>query len=101
MDRSGLLRKRVVVAEPFAEHGLAVLREAGIEVESLVGRSRAELVAALAEADRLTVRSETGVDRALLAAAPWLTVVARAGVGVDAIDVGAATEAGILVLNTP
>jgi D-3-phosphoglycerate dehydrogenase len=101
MDRSGLFRKRVVVAEPFAEHGLAVLREAGIEVESLVGRSRAELVAALAEADGLIVRSETRVDRALLAAGPRLTVVARAGVGVDAIDVDAATEAGILVLNTP
>ena len=101
MDRSGLFRKRVVVAEPFAEHGLAVLRAAGIEVESLVGRSRAELVAALAEADGLIVRSETRVDRALLAAGPRLAVVARAGVGVDAIDVTAATEAGILVLNTP
>ena len=101
MDRSGLFRKRVVVAEPFAEHGLAVLRAAGIEVESLVGRSRAELVAALAEADGLIVRSETRVDRALLAAGPRLTVVGRAGVGVDAIDIAAATEAGILVLNTP
>jgi D-3-phosphoglycerate dehydrogenase len=101
MDRSGLFRKRVIVAEPFAEHGLAVLRAAGIEVESLVGRSRAELVAALAEADGLIVRSETRVDRALLAAGPRLTVVGRAGVGVDAIDIAAATEAGILVLNTP
>jgi D-3-phosphoglycerate dehydrogenase len=101
MDRSGLFRKRVVVAEPFAEHGLAVLRAAGIEVESLVGRSRAELIAALADADGLIVRSETRVDRTLLAAGPRLVVVARAGVGVDAIDVPAATEAGILVLNTP
>ncbi len=101
MDRSGLFRKRVVVAEPFAEHGLAVLRDAGIEVESLVGRPRSELLAALAEADGLIVRSETHVDRALLAAGPRLAVVARAGVGVDAIDVAAATEAGILVLNTP
>ena len=101
MDRSGLFRKRVVVAEPFAEHGLAVLRDAGIEVDSLVGRSRDELVAALAEADGLIVRSETRVDRELLAAGPRLAVVARAGVGVDAIDVEAATAAGILVLNTP
>src|SRR5665213_2008850 len=60
MDRSGLFRKRVVVAEPFAEHGLAVLRDAGIEVESLVGRPRSELLAALAEADGLIVRSERG-----------------------------------------
>ncbi|HTD36452.1 MAG TPA: hydroxyacid dehydrogenase, partial [Candidatus Limnocylindrales bacterium] len=101
MHQSGLSRKRVVVAEPFAERGLAVLRDAGIEVDSRVGRSRDELVAALAEADGLIVRSETRVDRELLAAGPRLSVVARAGVGVDAIDVEAATDAGILVLNTP
>jgi D-3-phosphoglycerate dehydrogenase len=98
---SGLSRPRVVVAEPFAEGGLAVLRDAGIDVDSQVGRSRSELVAALADADGLIVRSETRVDRELLAAGPRLTVVARAGVGVDAIDVAAATDAGILVLNTP
>ena len=49
--------------EPFAEAGLAVLREAGIEIDSRVGRPRAELVSALAEADGLIVRSETRVDR--------------------------------------
>ncbi len=101
MLRTGLSRKRVVIAEPFAEHGLAVLREAGIDVDSQVGGSRAELVAALASADGLIVRSETRVDRELLAAGPHLSVVARAGVGVDAIDVDAATDAGIIVLNTP
>jgi D-3-phosphoglycerate dehydrogenase / 2-oxoglutarate reductase len=101
MHQSGLFRRRVVVAEPFAEAGLSVLREAGIDVDSQVGRSRADLVAALAEADGLIVRSETRVDRELLAAGPRLAVVARAGVGVDAIDVDAATDAGILVLNTP
>ena len=101
MLRTGLSRKRVVIAEPFAEHGLAVLRDAGIDVDSQVGGSRAELVAALAGADGLIVRSETRVDRELLAAGPHLSVVARAGVGVDAIDVDAATDAGIIVLNTP
>ncbi len=99
--QSGLSRPRVVVAESFAEQGLVVLREAGIAVDSQVGRPRAELMAALAGAQGLIVRSETRVDRALLAAGPQLAVVARAGVGVDAIDVAAATEAGILVLNTP
>jgi D-3-phosphoglycerate dehydrogenase len=92
---------RVVIAEQFAEQGLAVLREHGITIDSQVGRGRAELVHALAEADGLIVRSETRVDRDLLAAGPKLTVVARAGVGVDAIDVDAATDAGIIVLNTP
>src|SRR5947209_6970378 len=65
MDRTRLSRKRVVVAEPFADHGLEVLRAAGIEVASLVGRSRSELAEALADADGLIVRSETRVDREL------------------------------------
>lgn len=100
--QSSLLRApRVVIAEAFAERGLAVLREHGIDVDSQVGRTREELVLALADADGLIVRSETRVDRNLLAAGPKLTVVARAGVGVDAIDVDAATDAGIIVLNTP
>jgi D-3-phosphoglycerate dehydrogenase len=92
---------RVVVAEPFSETGLGVLRDAGIEVFSVVGQGPEALREALGAADGLIVRSETKVDRALLAFGPKLTVVARAGVGVDAIDVGAATDAGIVVLNTP
>ncbi len=101
MTTTRLSTARVVIAEPFSETGLAVLREHGIEVLSLVGKSHDELRAALADADGLIVRSETRVDRRLLAAGPKLSVVARAGVGVDAIDVPAATEAGIVVLNTP
>ncbi|MBC5800979.1 MAG: phosphoglycerate dehydrogenase [Candidatus Eremiobacteraeota bacterium] len=92
---------RVVVAEPFSDSGIDVLRRAGIEIVSVVGRPLEALQAALADAHALIVRSETPVDRALLAHAPNLAVVARAGVGVDAIDVAAATEAGIVVLNTP
>ncbi len=90
-----------MIAEPFSETGIDVLRDAGIEVVSAVGKSSADLRAALADADGLIVRSETRVDRALLASGPRLAVVARAGVGVDAIDVPAATDAGIVVLNTP
>jgi D-3-phosphoglycerate dehydrogenase len=92
---------RVVIAEPFADLGKAVLHEHGIDVVSCVGRSREELLQALQEADGLIVRSETRVDRDLLAHAPRMRVVGRAGVGVDAIDVDAATEAGIVVVNTP
>ena len=92
---------RVVVAEPFSETGLAVLREHGIEVVSCVGKTRDELCAALGNADGLIVRSGTHVDRELLAAGPKLAVVARAGAGVDSIDVATASAAGIVVLNTP
>ncbi len=92
---------KVVIAEAFSQTGVDVLRGAGIDVVSTVGATAGELHAALADADGLIVRSETRVDRALLARSPRLAVVARAGVGVDAIDVPAATEAGIVVLNTP
>ena len=90
-----------MIAEPFSETGIGVLRDAGIDVVSVVGQPPEALRSALADADGLIVRSETKVDRALLALGPKLSVVARAGVGVDAIDVAAATDAGIVVLNTP
>lgn len=93
--------RRVVVAEPFADSGLAVLRNSGIEIDLLVGKPRDALMRALESADGLIVRSETRVDRELLAAGGRLLAVARAGVGVDAIDVDAATNAGIVVINTP
>ncbi len=92
---------RVIIAESFAPRGQAVLSARGIDVVSCVGSSRAQLIEALREADGLIVRSETRVDRELLASAPRMRVVGRAGVGVDAIDVPAATEAGIVVVNTP
>lgn len=92
---------RVVVAEPFDERGIALMREAGVDVVSVVGSPREALDEALRDARGLIVRSETKVDAKLLAAAPHLEVVARAGVGVDAIDVDAATAAGIVVINTP
>jgi D-3-phosphoglycerate dehydrogenase / 2-oxoglutarate reductase len=99
LDRQGL--GRVVIAEPFDERGVAVLTRAGVEVISCVGSAKEALHEALRDARGLIVRSETRVDGDLLARAPQLQVVARAGVGVDAIDVDAATAAGIVVVNTP
>lgn len=91
----------VLVAEAFDERGLEVLRAAGARVTSVAGLGREALERELGLCDALIVRSETRVDGALIARAPRLRVVARAGVGVDAIDVDAATAAGIIVLNTP
>ena len=76
-------------------------KEAGHEVINLAGAPREKLVAALADADALLVRSATKVDKALLDAAPRLIVVGRAGVGVDNVDVPAATARGVLVINAP
>ena len=92
---------RVVVAEKVSEAGLGRLRAAGHEVVDLAGAPREKLLEALADADALLVRSATKVDAALLAAAPKLTVVGRAGVGVDNVDVPAASARGVLVLNSP
>jgi len=90
----------VVVAEEIAPAGLELLR-AEAEVRDLAGAERAALLGALGDADALVVRSATRVDAALLAAAPRLRVVGRAGIGVDNIDVEAATAAGVLVVNAP
>ena len=92
---------RVVVAEKLAGTGLERLRDAGHEVLDLTGSPRERLLGALAEADALLVRSATRVDRELLEAAPRLSVVGRAGVGVDNVDVAAATGRGVLVINAP
>src|SRR5579864_9002758 len=91
----------VVVAETLAPGGIDELRSAGLEVCDAAGRDQSELAALLVNAHALIVRSKTKVTSALLEAAPALRVVGRAGVGVDTIDVEAATKAGIVVLNTP
>ena len=93
---------RVVVADPVAEAGLRQLTQSPeIEVAAVAGKPRAELERALGEAHALIVRSETRVTPELMNLAPNLRVIARAGVGVDNIDVPAATKRGIAVMNAP
>jgi D-3-phosphoglycerate dehydrogenase len=93
---------KIVVADDLPISALDLLRaEAGWTVDARSGRSAAELARDLADADALLVRSATKVDSRLLAAAPHLRVVARAGTGVDNVDVAAASARGILVVNAP
>ena len=94
------MRPKVVVAEPIAQAGIEAL-EAHCEVVSGVGVDQSELSELLTDAQALIVRSATQVDAALIEGAPLLKVIGRAGIGVDNIDVGAATIAGILVVNAP
>jgi D-3-phosphoglycerate dehydrogenase len=89
---------KIVVAEKISERGLALLREPGWQ---LAQPGAGELAAELADADALVVRSATPVAAKLLEHAPKLRVIGRAGVGVDNIDLEAATRRGILVMNTP
>ena len=93
---------KIVVADELPASALDLLRaEPGWQVEVHTGRSPADLRLALASADALLVRSATKVTAELLAAAPRLRVVGRAGTGVDNIDVTAASSRGVLVVNAP
>ncbi len=89
---------KIVVADRISERGLALLRETGWPIAT---PAAAELAHELADAAGLIVRSATRVSADLLEKAPSLRVVGRAGVGVDNIDVEAATRRGVLVMNTP
>jgi D-3-phosphoglycerate dehydrogenase / 2-oxoglutarate reductase len=91
---------KVLVAEPLADEGLAILR-AEHEVDLSADLSRAEFLARLPDYDALVVRSQVQVDAEAFAAARRLVVVGRAGVGVDNIDLDAATRAGVTVVNAP
>lgn len=93
---------RLLVADPIGQAGLERLAEdRDVRVESRTDMSRQELLDIIGEFDALIVRSSTQVDAELLAAARSLRVVGRAGVGVDNVDVKAATARGVIVMNTP
>jgi D-3-phosphoglycerate dehydrogenase len=91
----------IVVPDDLTRSALQLLVAEGWTVDSATGRASVELGAALATADALIVRSATRVTAALIAAAPILRVIARAGSGVDTIDLDAADARGIVVMNAP
>lgn len=93
-------RPRILIADPVAPEGIELLRAIG-EVEVKTGQAADALVASIENYDALVVRSETKVTRAILEAGTRLQVVGRAGVGVDNIDLEAATERGVIVVNAP
>ncbi|MFB6310447.1 MAG: phosphoglycerate dehydrogenase [Salinirussus sp.] len=92
---------KVLVTDPIADAGIRRLREAGHEVETGYDLEGAALREAVSDVHALIVRSGTEVDAALLDAAPELEIVGRAGIGVDNIDIDAATEHGVIVANAP
>ncbi|OBI97891.1 phosphoglycerate dehydrogenase [Mycobacterium asiaticum] len=90
----------VLIADKLAQSTVAALGDQ-VEVRWVDGPDREKLLAAVPEADALLVRSATTVDAEVLAAATKLKIVARAGVGLDNVDVDAATARGVLVVNAP
>lgn len=91
---------RVLVADPIAEDGLDILRQR-LPVDVKTGLTEDQLVGTIGDYQALVVRSGTTVTARIIAAADQLQVIGRAGVGVDNIDVDAATQRGILVVNAP
>ena len=92
---------KILICEKIDPIGPALFREAGFEVETRVGLTEAELLAAVGDCEGLVVRSAVQVTAGLLAAAGRLKVVGRAGAGLDNIDAEAARAKGVAVLNAP
>jgi D-3-phosphoglycerate dehydrogenase len=92
---------KILVCDPIAEDGVAILKNGGVDVDVKTGMPPDELKKAVSGYDALVVRSETKVTRDILEATSHLQVVGRAGVGVDNIDLEAATERGVVVVNAP
>lgn len=90
----------VLIAEELSPATLSVLGD-GFEIKHCNGADRAELIPAIADVDAILVRSATKVDAQAIAAAKNLKIIARAGVGLDNVDIPTATAAGVLVVNAP
>jgi D-3-phosphoglycerate dehydrogenase/(S)-sulfolactate dehydrogenase len=92
---------RVLVSDDLSAEGVEIMRRAGLEVDVRVGLKPDELERIVGDYDALAVRSATKVTAGLLEKAARLRVVGRAGVGVDNVDLPAATRRGVVVMNTP
>src|SRR5271154_4618266 len=92
---------RVLVTEKLAQPGLDLMAEAGHEVDVQLDLTPDQLVAAIVGANALVIRSATTVTAEVLTAGTDLVVVGRAGIGLDNVDVAAATERGVMVVNAP
>ncbi|GAB4554208.1 MAG: hypothetical protein OHK0023_24130 [Anaerolineae bacterium] len=92
----------ILVPDNLDKAGLTLLTQAeGVTVQAAAKMSRDEVMSAIPNADALIIRSATKVDRAMLESAPKLKIVGRAGVGVDNVDLKAATDRGVIVMNAP
>ncbi len=94
-------KPRVLIADALSDAAVRIFEERGLEPVVDVGLKPAELLQRIGEFDGLAVRSSTKVTAEVLAAAPRLKVVGRAGIGVDNIDLAACTARGVVVMNTP
>jgi D-3-phosphoglycerate dehydrogenase len=92
---------KVLISDELSPAAVAIFRTRGLEVDVRAGLKKDELLKIIGDYDGLAVRSATKVDKDVIAAAKKLKVIGRAGIGVDNIDIAAATARGIVVMNTP
>ena len=92
---------KVLIADPIAEEGIEALKAAKIDVDVKLGLKPEELKSIIGDYEALIVRSETRATAEVIQAGKRLQVIARAGVGLDNIDLDAATHQGIVVVNAP
>ena len=94
---------RVLVSDALSETAVQIFRDRGVDVDfqPKLGKDKDALLGAIPSYDGLAIRSATKVTEKLLAAAPRLRVVGRAGIGVDNVDVASASKRGVIVMNTP
>ncbi|WP_293868911.1 hydroxyacid dehydrogenase, partial [uncultured Alsobacter sp.] len=92
---------RVLISDALSPAAVAIFQERGVEVDVKPGLDKDELAAIIGQYDGLAIRSATKVTAKLLESATNLKVVGRAGIGVDNVDIPAATAKGVIVMNTP
>jgi len=92
---------KVLIADKMSVAATEVFKARGIDVDVITGLEKDELIKIIADYDGLAVRSSTRPDAEIIAAAKSLKVIGRAGIGVDNIDIKAATDKGVVVMNTP
>ena len=92
---------RVLISDKMDPKAAEIFRARGVEVDEITGQTPDELAAIIGQYDGLAIRSSTKVTKAIIAAAANLKVVGRAGIGVDNVDIPAASAAGVVVMDTP
>ena len=92
---------KVLISDKMDPKAAQIFRERGVEVDEITGKTPQELAAIIGDYDGLAIRSSTKVTPAILEAATKLKVVGRAGIGVDNVDIPAASARGVVVMNTP
>jgi len=92
---------KVLISDKMDPNAAAIFRARGVEVDEITGKTPEELMAIIGEYDGLAIRSSTKVTKAILDHATNLKVIGRAGIGVDNVDIPAASAKGVVVMNTP